>query len=67
MMGAWRPKHVEKFCSNKICILLHHVGVLFNLRKELFHFLKERILTGYEGHDYNDYDYATYVFAYYDV
>ena len=31
MMGAWRPKHVEKFCSNKICILLHHVGVLFNL------------------------------------
>ena len=31
MMGAWRPKHVEKVCSNKICILLHHVGVLFNL------------------------------------
>ena len=31
MMGAWRPKHVEKFCNNKICILLHHVGVLFNL------------------------------------
>ena len=30
-MGAWRPKHVEKVCSNKICILLHHVGVLFNL------------------------------------
>jgi len=30
MMGAWRPKHVEKVCSNKICILLHHVGVLFN-------------------------------------
>ena len=24
-------KHVEKVCSNKICILLHHVGVLFNL------------------------------------
>ena len=22
---------VEKVCSNKICILLHHVGVLFNL------------------------------------
>jgi len=32
MTGAWRPKHVEKVCSNKICILLHHVGVLFNLR-----------------------------------
>jgi hypothetical protein len=31
MMGAWRPKHVEKVCSNKICILLHHVCVLFNL------------------------------------
>ena len=31
MMGAWRPKHVEKVCSNKIYILLHHVGVLFNL------------------------------------
>ena len=31
MMGAWRPKHVEKFCSNKICILLHYVSVLFNL------------------------------------
>ena len=31
MMGAWCPKHVEKVCSNKICILLHHVGVLFNL------------------------------------
>ena len=31
MMGAWRPKHVENFCSDKICILLHHVGVLFNL------------------------------------
>ena len=31
MMGAWRPKHVEKVCSNKICILLHHVSVLFNL------------------------------------
>ena len=30
-MGAWRPKHVQKVCSNKICILLHHVGVLFNL------------------------------------
>jgi hypothetical protein len=25
-----RPKHVEKVCSNKICILLHHVGVLFS-------------------------------------
>ena len=24
-------KYVEKVCSNKICILLHHVGVLFNL------------------------------------
>ena len=32
-MGAWRPKHVEKVCSNKICVLLHHVGVLFNLIK----------------------------------
>ena len=31
MMGAWRPKHVEKVCGNKICILLHHVGVSFNL------------------------------------
>ena len=30
MTGAWRPKHVEKARSNKICILLHHVGVLFN-------------------------------------
>ena len=32
MMGAWRPKHIEKVCSNKICILLQHVGVLFNLK-----------------------------------
>ena len=24
-------KHVEKVCSNKICTLLHYVGVLFNL------------------------------------
>ena len=31
MMGAWRPKRVEKVCSNKICVLLHHVDVLFNL------------------------------------
>ena len=31
MMRVWRPKHVEKVCSNKICILWHHVGVLFNL------------------------------------
>jgi len=31
MMGAWPPKHAEKVCSNKICTLLHHVGVLFNL------------------------------------
>ena len=31
MMGAWSPKHVEKVCGNKICILFHHVGVLFNL------------------------------------
>ena len=31
MMGAWHPKYVENVCSNKICILLHHVGVLFNL------------------------------------
>ena len=31
MMGSWRPKHVEKVCSNKICILLYHVGVLFYL------------------------------------
>ena len=23
---------VEKVCSNKICLLLYHVGVLFNLR-----------------------------------
>ena len=29
--GRIRPKHVEKVCSNKICILLHHVGVLFNI------------------------------------
>ena len=33
MMGAWRPKHVEKVCSNKICALLHQVGVLFNLTR----------------------------------
>jgi hypothetical protein len=31
MMGALRPKHAEKVCSNKICILLNHVHVLFNL------------------------------------
>ena len=31
MMGAWRPKHVEKVCSNKICILLHYISVSFNL------------------------------------
>ena len=41
MMGAWRPKHVEKVCSNKICILLHHVSVLFNRNNsylQLIHF-----------------------------
>ena len=31
MMGAWRPNHVEKVCINKICISLHHFGVLFIL------------------------------------
>ena len=31
MMGTWHPKHIEKVCSNKICTLLHQVGVLFNL------------------------------------
>ena len=35
MMGAWRPKHVQKVYSNKIYTLLHHVGVLFNLNKHL--------------------------------
>jgi hypothetical protein len=29
MMGASRPKHEEKVCRNKNCILSHHVGVLF--------------------------------------
>jgi hypothetical protein len=38
---AWRPKHVEKVCSNKICILLHHVGVLFNLK--LYTFLSQTL------------------------
>jgi len=38
-MGARRPKHVEKVCSNKICIFLHHVGVLFNLTKTLLVFV----------------------------
>ena len=38
MMGAWRPKHAEKVCSNKICILLHHVSVLFNLKDFLSFF-----------------------------
>ena len=41
MMGAWRPKHVEKVCSNKICILLHHFGVLFNLK--LYTFLSQTL------------------------
>ena len=27
----WRPKHVEKVRSNKICILLHHVGFYLSL------------------------------------
>ena len=36
MMGAWRPKHFEKVCSNKICTLLHQVGVLFNLIPYIF-------------------------------
>ena len=40
-MGARRPKHVEKVCSNKICILLYHVGVLFNLYN-LIYFFNER-------------------------
>ena len=30
-------KHAEKVCSNKICILLHHVGVSFNLKTILLH------------------------------
>ena len=29
--GAWRPKHVEWLCRNKICTVLHQVGVLFDL------------------------------------
>jgi hypothetical protein len=37
MMGAWRPKHVEKVCSNKICIFLHHVSGLFNLMFMLYY------------------------------
>ena len=36
MMGAWRSKHVEKVCSNKICIFLCHVSVLFNPTKCTF-------------------------------
>jgi len=28
---AHHQEYVEKVCGNKICILLHHVGVLFNL------------------------------------
>jgi len=28
-----RPKHVEWICRNKICIVLHQVGVTFNLTK----------------------------------
>ena len=31
MMGAWRPKHVERLCRNKTCTVLHQVGVLFDL------------------------------------
>ena len=30
-MGAWRPKHVEWLCRNKICTVLHQVGVSFDL------------------------------------
>ena len=26
MMGAWRPKHVEKVCSNKICIFVPNMA-----------------------------------------
>ena len=38
-MVKWGPKHVEKVCSNKICILLDHVVVLFNLFFFFSHFL----------------------------
>ena len=31
MMVAWRPKHVEWLCRNKICTVLHQDGVLFDL------------------------------------
>ena len=31
MMGAWCLKHVEWLCRNKICTVLHQVGVLFDL------------------------------------
>ena len=29
--GRLRPKHVERLCRNKTCIVLHQVGVLFDL------------------------------------
>jgi len=29
--GRLRPKHVERLCRNKICTVLHQVGVSFDL------------------------------------
>jgi len=29
--GRLRPKHVERLCRNKTCIVLHQVGVSFDL------------------------------------
>ena len=43
---ALDARNVEKVCSNKICILLHHVGVLFNLNfiRTLYFFISLVIL-----------------------
>ena len=51
MMGAWRPKQVEEVCSNKICILLHHVGVLFNLRSRILCLLLPKKRKHWDGKD----------------
>ena len=34
MTGAWRPKHVDLPCRNKTCIVLHLVGVSFDLYRD---------------------------------
>ena len=62
--SKWNPEAAPSHTDGQTC-----QAYATKNGKELFHFLKEKSVTGYEGHDYYDYDYdcAAYVFAYYDI